>query len=159
MTVSVAATSFLGKPLEYARNLIASSSTWQTLCDVETIAAAKPFIDYGEYSDPETFPHCLVSIDSVSLRGPGTRPKEGEGAVRAIFYLAVPSGITTYSDMYMTHMNSVGAIIADLQSLVLTNGNLAAHSFSMDSHGLLETDSENGDLIYVSEWLMRHPTL
>lgn len=157
----IAATSFLGKPLEYARNILAASTAWQTLCGAEDATEAKEFIEYDR-SENIGGVRCLIELsDETTIRQVSSGGFNGEGVTRLGFYVPVSEdNKDNFSNMYLEHLDRIGPVLADLVSLTRNanteNGYLAIQQINAGEHGQVDPDEENGVVVYVSEWTLRH---
>ncbi|MBR9800264.1 hypothetical protein GYB59_00560 [bacterium] len=162
MSVNVSATSFLGKQLEYARNLIAASPAWQELCGVETAEEAKAFIEYYATAD-DSLPRCLLTLGTdLQLGSVWPSGSSGQGTVDVVFYTQIADEDDgRFSDACMNHLNAIGPVLAEIRDLArnanANNGYLAAQAITAGTdQGQLDPDEHNGELIYFSEWVLRH---
>lgn len=117
--MSVTPTGPLSLPIAGVRDLLAASATWQTVCDVETAAAALERIHIDEY-DPETengFPHAVV-LDHDSFTHTKRRITLGQGQL-AIVFMLIPEGDNDV-DKRMNFRNTVGAILTEMLALANT---------------------------------------
>ncbi len=126
----------LALPLAYLRNLLAASSTFQTLLGVASTAAAKAKIYFGGIEDDNASnlpPRAIIRIDQGDIASrTGTTTWRGTGPLELLITLADPTGVTLWEDKYLTILNQLGAIIDEMFALV-------------------ETDPGAGPYLYITE--------
>lgn len=120
--MAVTPSGFQSLPLEYLRNLIASSATFQTWVEAASETAALPFIGYGESDSKASNGRFAVvgkpgvgenrPISSLSVVG-ADNDAEHSGMLLMMFEGEVDPE-QTVAEQRMTMDNTMGAIVAEM---------------------------------------------
>jgi hypothetical protein len=120
----VTPTGRLALPLQYLKNLVAGSTTFQELVGAANAAAAKGKIYLGTVleDDSNLSPRCQLRLDNGDIaERVGTTSWRGAGPIEMLFILAHPEGVEDPNDAYTTILNQLGAIIAEMFALATTD--------------------------------------
>lgn len=153
----VTATGIFSLPLYYGRKTLAGAATFRSLVGAVDATAAEKWIFEGEVDEnlvTDESPRAIMAIDSGHrFSRISTTGWQGQGPLLMVLEVPTPAKYRdSRRDARVWWLNTVGAIIAEMQALAGVAGYLNIIEFAEENTGRADPKEENGADFWVSVW-------
>lgn len=139
----------LSGPMDEMRTLLANCSAFQTWTGVMNATAAKSYIQIvgAAIADEPELPFARISLhDDWSMEKVATGSWIENGALELAFFSEITeANVDTPIDESFEHLNEIGAIFANIQSLSGSDAYLEVTRISKSEMGVIDPSESNAD--------------